>query len=292
MSKRRIEAICAAAEGRPTTQLPKLPPTGPIQAIHPEDVPRAKPKAKTKPCDRPDARLSRLDSLHAQTQVQESLRLPTGRRIKLEDHWADDPEASSTGQAATLSSGGKVVPLASSLGLLEQAHPDYSDDDLPEPGELLSRLTGSRRRKNAGSDSSSAKYSDPEVDALIQSVHESETTQAGQSNNFAEDSPDWLRDALGNNVDCDFDRFPASDDPTDHASSPGSRGMKRKVGYNSPASQRKKSKTVLSSAELALQGSSPLQKQKVRSHVHRIHLLTEDSHTNVVHRVHASTAAP
>ena len=286
MSKRRVEAICAAAEGSSSTQLPKLPPTGPIQAIRPEDVPRARPKEKTKPCDRPDARLRCLDSLHARTQVQESLRLPAGRRIKLEDRWPDDLEASSPGQAATLSSGVKLFP---SLGLVE-ARPDYSDDDLPEPGELLSGLSGSREQKKAGSNSSSAMYSDPEVDALIRSVQEGECAQTEQPSSPSDARPEWLRDALGDDVD--FDRSSVSDDPTDRFSSPGSHGMKRKAGYNAPFSQRKKSKSMLSSARLALQSSPPHRKEKVGSHVRCVHLLTEDSHTNAGHRVHPSRANP
>ncbi|EPS99015.1 hypothetical protein FOMPIDRAFT_1031123 [Fomitopsis schrenkii] len=157
MSKKRVEAICVAAGGSPSTELFGSPPTGPVQAIRPEDVPRPKPKAKVKPCDRPDARLKHLDSLHAKTQVQESLRISAGQRIKLEDHWAHGTEAGLTEQAATLSSD-------------VEANLDYSDDDLPEPGELLRGLTGSYQGKKASSDSSSAKYANSEVDALIRSV--------------------------------------------------------------------------------------------------------------------------
>ena len=264
MSKRRVEAICAAAEGSTTNMFPMSPPTRPIQAIRPEDVPRPNLKAKSKPCERADARLKHLDSLHAQTQVQESLRLPSGRRIKLADH--SGKQTGLDNEATTRNSSIEIYP-ESSLVLLEETHPGYSDDDLPEPSELLD----SHCRQNASSDPSSAKYSDPEVDVLIQCVQESERAQTERPCNPVEDGADWLRDALGDDVD--FDHYSASDKPTDHFSSPGSHGMKRKVGLNSPASQRKKSKTALSSAEVASHGSPPLRKEKVRLHVHIIHIL-------------------
>lgn len=286
MSKKRVEAICVAAGGSPSTELFGSPPTGPVQAIRPEDVPRPKPKAKVKPCDRPDARLKHLDSLHAKTQVQESLRISAGQRIKLEDHWAHGTEAGLTEQAATLSSDVEVVPHFPSLGLLEEANLDYSDDDLPEPGELLRGLTGSYQGKKASSDSSSAKYANSEVDALIRSVGVDERVQAEPPNGPAKGHSSWLRDALGDNVD--FGCYSATGNQTDHSPSPASHGMKRKAEYNSPTSQRKKSKAVLNSAELT-KGSPSLRKEKVYFHVHNIHLLTEHSHTNVVHRVHAST---
>lgn len=286
MSKKRIEAICVAAKSSPSTELRSLP-TGPIQAIRPEDVPRSRPKVKAKPCDRPDARLKHLDSLHAKSQVQENLRLPAGRRIKLEDHWANDTEVGLTEQAAILSSDVEVVPQPPSLELLEEANSDYSDDDLPEPGELLRGLSGSRR-KGAGSESSSAKYCNSELDALIRSVDVDERTRVELPSSPAKDhsTSSWLRDALGDDVDIDF--YSATDNPADYSSNPAPHGLKRKVGSNFPASQRKKLKPGLNSGDPAHKGSPSIRKEKVHSHVQRIHLLTEHSHTNVAQRVHAS----
>ncbi|KAH9928154.1 uncharacterized protein B0H18DRAFT_875089 [Fomitopsis serialis] len=225
MSRKRVEAICAAADDNLSTELPS-PPSGPVQAIRPEDVPRPKPKAKAKPCDRPDARLKQVDTLHAQTGVQKNLKLPAGRRIKLEDHWAADSRAR---KGARSDSDVEIVSKNSSPGTLAAKLED-SDDDLPDPSELLGAYFGSSGRGDVASDPSSADYSNSEVDSLIRSAQVDDRAQTESSCSPVEDRPEWLRDALDTTVDLDHN--PISDVIVDQRSTPKPRGFKRKSSFD------------------------------------------------------------
>ncbi|TFY60086.1 hypothetical protein EVJ58_g5372 [Rhodofomes roseus] len=255
MSRKRVEAICAAADHNLSTALSHSPLSGHVQAIRPEDVPRSRPRAKTKPCDRPDARLKQVDSLHAQTRVQENLNLPAGRRIKLEDHWATD---SGTVKDTGSDSDVEIVSRASSPGALA-ARLDDSDDDLPDPSELLGAFGGSKRGGDPASDSSSAKYSNSEFDTLIRSAQVDELGQTEQPNSPMDERPEWLRDAPDSAVDPDDGSIP--DTMIEKPSPPVSRGVKRKPVSEFPAFLPKKTKFDTKDAEIVLVSSSPIAEQ-------------------------------
>lgn len=131
---------------------------------------KAKPKPKLKPCDRSDARLQHLETLHEHTNVSENLKLSSGRRIKLQDQRTAKTQSKGKQNAVPnfdinfmrLNDGDPSIPDLSEV--------DGSDVDLPEPRELLNAHIGSMQQGERCSDLSETDYSNSEIDALIRVV--------------------------------------------------------------------------------------------------------------------------
>ncbi|KAL6301585.1 hypothetical protein BKA93DRAFT_452267 [Sparassis latifolia] len=172
MSKKRIEALCASEES--TVQSCEHPKTGSVHEVEDEDVvkPKAKQKPKVRPCDKPDARLQQLDSLHEQTNVKENLKLPEGRRIKLDSQCSTDIRDKGKRRAKPnfdLEFSCLHDEAAARLDITELT--DDSDDDLPDARDILDGYsTHLKRQKQPPSDPSETNYSNSEVDALIRAV--------------------------------------------------------------------------------------------------------------------------
>ncbi|KAI0950168.1 hypothetical protein AcV7_008716 [Taiwanofungus camphoratus] len=171
LSKRRVEILCA--DDYPQDKSSKLQSAlrgGFVHDIQVEDAVKAKPKPKLKPCDRSDARLQHLETLHEHTNVSENLKLSSGRRIKLQDQRTAKTQSKGKQNAVPnfdinfmrLNDGDPSIPDLSEV--------DGSDVDLPEPRELLNAHIGSMQQGERCSDLSETDYSNSEIDALIRVV--------------------------------------------------------------------------------------------------------------------------
>ena len=137
---------------------------------------KAAPKPRAKPQDKPDIRLRNLESLHQKTNVQANIKLPEGRRIKL-----DNTVSVNRAPPANLSKNPKrTLPPTFEhdfADLKDEEHSktlvlsDGSDDDLPDTHQILAAYDA---RKTAPS-SSSDTYTVPEIDELIRTMHYSDS---------------------------------------------------------------------------------------------------------------------
>ncbi|KAI0053921.1 hypothetical protein FA95DRAFT_15408 [Auriscalpium vulgare] len=112
--------------------------------------------------------LRELDALHVTTGVAANLKIPEGRRIKLEDDTVFKPPPPSSAK-------GKPIPrFDMDFSVLQDADAPFSapdlptsidsDEDLPDPHQLLRTLTSAPHRTPSAPSTS---YSDPEMDALV-----------------------------------------------------------------------------------------------------------------------------
>ncbi|KAI8989727.1 P-loop containing nucleoside triphosphate hydrolase protein [Trametes punicea] len=163
MTKRRMESL-VAGDGSPSK---------PIEAnrasTEVEENPRRKPKPKPKEAPKPgvtsDRTLKRLEVLHQRLGVEKSLQLEKGGRIKLKEgplsqpHPAHRPAPDFDVKFAELEYGSNVTSAGTAVMLSD------SDEDLPEPGNVLNalRTTGSKTKTS----SDSTDYANSEFDALI-----------------------------------------------------------------------------------------------------------------------------
>ena len=128
----------------------------------PEDARKPTHKRSKRASERPDPRLRQLEQLHANTNVQENLKLADGQRVKLQNQHS--------GSLFTR----KSQPLPNfdiefaNLGGHKPARYEDSDDDLPDAKSLLRSTTGGNRP------SSDTRYTNSEVDDLIRDLPSSD----------------------------------------------------------------------------------------------------------------------
>ncbi|PCH37704.1 nucleoside triphosphate hydrolase protein [Wolfiporia cocos MD-104 SS10] len=182
MSKKRVEAICAEAEPDRTGNIVRH-----SEVARPK--PTTRPKPKTKPCDKPDARLEQLEALHGQTNVMESLKLPSGQRLKLDSDLKSKLSTKPMSHSAKSgSSHKKLDDDAISIDSDDGAISIDSDDDMPDPQDLLDSF-GAAKRGRSPSNCSETYYANSSFDALIQNLSEHDLQNLTQTSNFRPATP-------------------------------------------------------------------------------------------------------
>ncbi|PCH39192.1 nucleoside triphosphate hydrolase protein, partial [Wolfiporia cocos MD-104 SS10] len=173
-SKKRAEAICAEAEPDRTGNLVRHSEVARLK-------PTTRPKPKTKPCDKPDARLTQLETLHDQANVMEYLKLPSGQRLK--------PGADLKSKLPTKPTSRYDTKSGSSHEKLDvDAISIDSDDDMPDPQDLPDSF-GTAKRGRSPSNCSETYYADPAFDALIQNLSEHDLQKLTQTSSFRPATP-------------------------------------------------------------------------------------------------------
>lgn len=250
MSKKRIEAICAAVGDGPSNKRDVSPAPQPrqVETIRLQDVPRSKSKPKTKP----DARLRQLDSLHERTQVTENLKLPPGRRIKLEDNAASHMKYQSEHLAASDSDVEIVSENGADTHDIDLTKDDSSDEDLPDARQLLTTFAGSARQAVPHSDPLESNYSNSEVDSLIRSVAVDGSKAGKAANEDANDPSNWLlQDTLGD----------ATGGNTDWPNSSPPRVVKRRPSSELPRYSKRHKPESDAKQQVAFKTPSPIPEQ-------------------------------
>lgn len=134
----------------------------------PKPVPKPKVVAKSKTQDRPDSRLKDLETLHQKANVNASIRLPEGCRIKI----AEPARIFKDDKAKQHKSVPKFDPAFADLkqGELKVTTFDCSilepsDDELPDAREVLAAYT--QPQKESSSDTG---YTNSEFDDLVRDI--------------------------------------------------------------------------------------------------------------------------
>lgn len=239
MSKRNVEAICANTKG---TSYTNSQPNSPVAR-------RPKPRAKAilKPCEKPDARLQHLESLHQKTNVKKNLKISDQHRIKVGDEGSSPSAAKGKGKRRVAPNfdfdfvdldEGRKKP---NFDLAEVVD---SDTELPDPHEILDAYGGATQQNRPPSDPSETNYSNSEVDALIRNapLFGSSTSDSPLGTKFDHASP-------AEQIAADKISRESSSLPTWTTLSPSPLARKRKasVEHTPPRTQRRKvSKQVTS----------------------------------------------
>ncbi|KAF7791334.1 hypothetical protein EIP86_002348 [Pleurotus ostreatoroseus] len=154
-SKKRVEAMFPTDEQSTVTS-----------SSQPKVQPKTKPKTKTQ--EKPDPRLKQLEDLHKNTDVEASIRLSEGRRIKL--------DAISQSRRTDKPKGSRPVPRFDmdmtdlkedepKSSLLDTEVFEPSDDELPDVHEIVASYSAKRT-----SPSPETNYFDSETDELIRNL--------------------------------------------------------------------------------------------------------------------------
>ncbi|OBZ69133.1 putative ATP-dependent DNA helicase HFM1 [Grifola frondosa] len=170
MSKKQVQAL-TAFQGQPasTSSDSKSPLANSVFIMLPEHTAHHKLQAKSnhRSSSKQDISLKHLETLHDRANVKENLKLPEGRRIKLED---PTPTTTKRRKLAPNFDLDFVRLQDEQTVTLDIADLHDSDDELPEASEILDAYRTPRRKPAASSDDLETNYSNSEIDALIRDL--------------------------------------------------------------------------------------------------------------------------
>lgn len=184
--------ICSCREG--TTKPPawtkkRVETMFPVEHPKVKTPEKVKPKEKPRPQNKPDPRLKQLEDLHSRNGVQASIHLPQGRRIKLDD--GKSRPDSKLGRKPKANFDIEFSKLDAKAPTREEfVIREASDDELPDPMEMLKNRGAGKSRDRSDSTS----YHDSEMDALIRDMPSPPATQARSTGKRKIDVEDGLID--------------------------------------------------------------------------------------------------